>query len=401
MLVSRVIGDCPSCGAVESYGNVSIGKQSVLRGCSKCNYSERIPLPKIEKKIIYLDQFFYSRAFTFRDKKYDAKYVCAIEKISELANKQLLVTPFSSIHADEAYQWNGKDGKSKKELMQFIKVSSHGHEFQPAYSVKREQLLKNFERFRTNTTPALIVDPSVAIKKEFHDWSDYLWFDVNGYFGDAEVLKEAKDAAIDGLMSVFDNWMNSKNTFSQQIELEYKSTAQAYFQQFSDYVKLISTGNTFAHLNASLDSMIIEGMFSSFPKETDYDSRITIIMDFFKSDHFKMTPHEWISSRAFALLMERVREGDYRNREKAKTRLRGIFQDISFIATYAPHCDAIFIDKAMAALLRNRRINLTKHFGTIVFSEENWEDFIDYLRSLEVNISHEHSAALKLAYPEP
>ena len=116
---------------------------------------------------------------------------------------------------------------------------------------------------------------------------------------------------------MFDNWMNSKNTFSQQIELEYKSTAQAYFQQFSDYVKLISTGDTFAHLNASLDSMIIEGMFSSFPKETDYDSRITIIMDFFKSDHFKMTPHEWISSRAFALLMERVREGDYCNREKA------------------------------------------------------------------------------------
>ena len=159
-------------------------------------------------------------------------------------------------------------------------------------------------------------------------------------------------------------------------------------------------GDPFAHLNASLDSMIVEEMFSSFPKETDYDSKMTKIVEFFKSDHFKMTPYEWISSRAFALLMERVRNGDYRNREKAKSRLRGIFQDVSFIATYAPHCDAIFIDKAMAALLRDSRIDLTKHFGTIVFSEENWADFIDYLLSLEANISHEHSAALKLAYPE-
>lgn len=400
MLVSRIIGNCPVCGAINSYGNVAVGDHAILRGCTKCDFSERIPLPKIRKKIIYLDQFFYSRAFLLRDRKHDKKYDDAIIKIRELANQQLIVSPFSSIHSDEAYQWRGKDGKSEKDLMDFIKTASHGYEFDPHYSVKRKQVLKSFETFKSNILPSLSVEQSDAITDKIHDWADYLWIDVGGYFGDSDALRESKDAAVSELMLVFDSWSKSNRTFTQQIELEYRSAAKAYLQQFDEYVLLLSRGDPLAHLNASLDSMVVEEMMFSFSEDIEYNQRVEVVLKFFASEHFRLTPYEWISVRIFALLMERVRRGDYKNREKAKRRLKGIFQDVSHIATYAPYSDAIYIDKAMAALLRDNRINLEKNFGTLVFSEENWSEFISYLTSLGSDITPEHKAALKLAYPK-
>jgi hypothetical protein len=63
MLVTRVLGDCPECGGKNSFGNVSVRGDHVLRGCKSCKYNTTVWLPKVRKKIIYLDQFFFSSAF--------------------------------------------------------------------------------------------------------------------------------------------------------------------------------------------------------------------------------------------------------------------------------------------------------------------------------------------------
>ncbi len=58
-----VIGDCPKCGAEKQYGNALISNNIILRGCEKCDMRERVQLPPIKKKVIYLDQFFFSAAY--------------------------------------------------------------------------------------------------------------------------------------------------------------------------------------------------------------------------------------------------------------------------------------------------------------------------------------------------
>jgi transcription elongation factor Elf1 len=56
-IVSYILGPCPSCGK-KSFGNVDVYGSHVLRGCGACEYKDRVPLPPVKKKIIYLDQFF-------------------------------------------------------------------------------------------------------------------------------------------------------------------------------------------------------------------------------------------------------------------------------------------------------------------------------------------------------
>ena len=61
-LVSYVLGDCPRCGQNKTFGNIDVYETIVSLGCKKCSYKEIRLLPSVEKKVLYLDQFFFSHA---------------------------------------------------------------------------------------------------------------------------------------------------------------------------------------------------------------------------------------------------------------------------------------------------------------------------------------------------
>ena len=103
MWVTHVLGDCPGCAGKSCYGNVSVGGNQVLRGCKSCSYSTTVWLPAIRKKVIYLDQFFFSHAFRGRD----PRFATAVERVKRMTHLQLLVSPYSSVHEDETHQWRG------------------------------------------------------------------------------------------------------------------------------------------------------------------------------------------------------------------------------------------------------------------------------------------------------
>lgn len=141
MLVTRVLGDCPGCEGKGRFGNVSVRADHVLRGCMSCKYRTTIWLPETRKKILYLDQFFFSSAF----KEGDPRFIKAAQRIREISALQLLAVPFSSIHEDETHQWRGYDGKNKEDLMEFIKATSRGHKFEPSYDVEQTQIVRAFQ----------------------------------------------------------------------------------------------------------------------------------------------------------------------------------------------------------------------------------------------------------------
>ncbi len=143
MLVTRVLGDCPGCGGKGRFRNVSVRGDHVLRGCMNCKYSTSVWLPEVRKQIVYLDQFFFSSAFRARE----SRFVEAARQIRHVSDLQLLVAPFSSVHEEETHQWRGYGGKNKEDLMEFIKATSRGHEFEPAYDVERTQIIRAFQAF--------------------------------------------------------------------------------------------------------------------------------------------------------------------------------------------------------------------------------------------------------------
>ena len=84
------------------------------------------------------------------------------------------------------------------------------------------------------------------------------------------------------------------------------------------------------------------------------------------SEYYANVPEARIGSEFFALLRHRLRQGQYKNKEKNRDRFGGLFYDIRFISTYAPYCDAMVLDSLMYEWATDPLIDLPKRFGAPV-----------------------------------
>lgn len=394
MLVTRILGDCPGCGGKNRFGNVSVRGDCVLRGCMSCKYSTTIWLPEIRKKIVYLDQFFFSSAFRAREQR----FVEAAQRIRDLSSLQLLVVPFSSIHEDEAHQWRGYDGKNKDDLMEFIKATSRGHEFEPAYDVERTQIIRALQAFLAGRSAEFVLEERDAVEGSIHEWDDYFRIDVGRYIGDIELMRDLKRQSTEQLIGIFEGWQRSTNTFEQDVELELRAAAKGYLDSYFAYTARVAGGDFNALFDSPIMSTIVQSMLYCFPEDTPPEERLKQAARFFVSEHFANVPYQWFSARMFASLKDMVRRGAYANRENAPQRLSGFFQDVKHIATYAPYCDAFVMDQSMAALVSNPRVGLENKYPVKVFSLNSWDDFLSWVDGLKAGMSEEHKAGLSAAY---
>ena len=395
MLVTRVLGDCPGCGGKGRFGNVSVQGDHVLRGCMSCKYRNTIWLPETRKKVLYLDQFFFSSAFRERD----PRFMKAAQRIREISALQLLAVPFSSIHEDETHQWRGYDGKNKEDLMEFIKATSRGHEFEPSYDVEQTQIVRAFQAHLQAKSPVFELQQRDAVPSDIHEWDDYFRIDVGRYINDIELMRDLKRHGVELLVDAFPDWRQSTNTFEQDVALELRDAAKSYFAAYLKYAARIATGDYAALLDSPIMAMVVQALSHCLPEDSAPEESLKKIGAFFQSEHFSKIPYQWLSVRIFATLKDMVKRGAYANREAALQRLSGFFQDMKHVSIYAPYCDAFVMDQAMAALVADPRIALEGRYGVTVFSLNNWEEFLAWLNALELGMSQEHRAGLTAAYP--
>lgn len=394
MLVAHVIGDCPGCGGKDLYGNVLISDNSVLRGCKRCKFSSTVWLPPVRKKVLYLDQFFFSHAM-----RGEVRFQEAMKKIRLAASLQLLVAPFSSIHEDETHQWRGCDGHTKEDLLRFIKDVSRGHRFEPSYQIERMQVLDSFHRFNGGKSSDYVLAEREAIEGDLHSWESYLWIDAGHYLGNIEQARQSKVQTFSYLFNAFTDWRKSTATFDEDVRLEIADSGRGYLSTYFEMCRREIAGDLYAHLDSPIISMVVESMIGSLSSNLEPQEKLRIVLQFFTSEHFAETPYQWISARIFAVLKDMVKRGAYTNQEKANKRLRGFFYDVRHIATYAPYCDAFVMDTAMADLVHDRRIDLERRYGTLVFSLNNWDGLISWLDTLISGMTQEHREGLLDAYP--
>lgn len=396
MLVTRVLGDCPVCGGKGRFGNVSVQGDHVLRGCMSCDYSTTIWLPETRKKILYLDQFFFSSAF----KERDPRFVKAVKRIREISALQLLAVPFSSIHEDETHQWRGYDDKNKEELMEFIKATSRGHEFEPSYNVEQTQIVRAFQFYLQGKTVSFELQQQDVVSSDIHEWDDYFRIDVGHYIKDIELMRDLKRQCVEMLVDAFPVWRQSIHTFEQDVAIELREAAKSYLDAYFKYVSRIANRDYTALLDSPIISMVVEALLHCLPKNSPPEESLRKIGGFFQSEYFSEIPYQWLSSRVFATLKDMVKQGAYVNRESALKRLGGFFQDMKHVSIYAPYCDAFVMDKAMASLVADPHIALEARYGVRVFSLNNWDALLAWLDALEVGLSQEHRAGLAAAYPK-
>lgn len=393
MILTIVIGDCPKCGHKDSFGNSYITSNHVQRGCKVCPYRETVRLPKIQKKVLYLDQFFYSSAFRGNDKR----FVDAVDRIKRISSLQLLAVPFSSIHEDETHQWSGFERFNKKDLLAFIKGISRGHSFKPAWDVQKTQIFRSFKAFLAGKSLDLKCELGDVLDNKIHDWDDYMYISSNIYVGDVEKIREFKRMATENLVGSFDDWRKSNTAFDDDAEFEIKGYGKAYIGSFIDNHKNF-LDPSWNPLNVPIMSTVVLTMGKYFPEDTSWDLKWPQIARFFDSEHFATIPYQRLSARIFAAFRHEIKQGKYTNREKAWEALGGFYYDLDFIATFAPYCDAMFIDKSMAGLIADKRIGIQK-FPVKIFSASKWEELYTWLDALEANMSEEHKKGLSAIYP--
>jgi hypothetical protein len=394
MLITRILGDCPRCGAQRTYGNASISENILRRGCTGCGQRNDIWLPDIRKKVIYLDQSFFSGAFRARD----PRFVSAAEKVRGATHDQLLVAPYSSIHEDETHQWRGHDGRLPADLMDFIKRVSGGHEFERDYDIECRQIVKAFQAYLDGRPADYAMEQNDVLSEKVHRWEDYIFIDVPGYFRDIEQLRVAKMDAVSALVDAFDGWQRSTNTFDEDVAFELRTAAQIYMRAYIDMLGEIAKGNFLAYMNAPIDATVVQSMRYCLPKDMPLNQQLDRCAQFFVSAHFAEIPYQWMSTRMFAALKHQVKHGAYTNRDEAKQRLSGVFFDIKHISLFGPYCAAITVDGPMADLVRQPTIALEARYGAKVFSAATFGDLEAWCDQLAVGMSDDHRRGLSDAY---
>jgi len=386
VLVTRVIGDCPRCGQQNCFGNVSVS----LQGCEKCNFRKSVWLPPVRKKIIYLDHFFYTNTF----KGQDQRFIRGSQRITQATHSQLLVAPYSSIHEDEVFQWQG----ANNDLMEFVKKVSLGHKFERPQVVERTQIMKAFGNFLHARSPEYLLEERDVLPTNVHQWNDYFWINIEGYLGDPKQIESIKKANVEGLVKTYENWRNSTRSFNEHINVEIQHYVKSLFDGWFDTTTKILQGDHHALLSPSHGHFIISGLLMYFPDDTAPQESLKKVADFFKSEYFSATPYQWISTRMFAKLRDQVINGAYPNPDKVRDEHSGLIHDIQHISTYLPYCDVFILDKAMHAILSDPKININDGYKTEIFSLNNWEIFYAWVDELELAMSDDHKQALKAAY---
>lgn len=393
-LVTRITGDCPGCGGHQTYGNVSVDKDAVRMGCRRCKIRVNRPLPAIKKKIVYLDQCVLSGAFRGKD----PRYIQVVERVKRVCSYQLVIAPYSNVHEDETHQWRGHDGQTYEQLMAFIKSTARGTEFEPAYEVERAQVGRGFSAYLGRSSPADVLQEGDAVRGDTSGWEDYFYIDVGRYMGDVDLKRQLKSQAVATLVGVFDGWVKSNNTFAQDFALEVKASGDAFVNAYVDMVKRVAGGDYAAIYDSPIASQVVETLQHYMPDGTPPDVVMKTILTYFSSPSFADVPSIMLSCAMFAGLKDQVKRGAFANREVAAQRLSGVFDDVKHISTYAPYCDAFFMDNAMADLVCSPLVQLDKKFKTKVFCLNTRTDFLAWLDEVEAAMTPEHVAALETAY---
>lgn len=354
----------------------------------------RAPLPRLQKKVVYLDQSLLSAAF----KRGDVRAVDAVKRVRNAAARQLLVAPFSDVHEDETHLWSGWRGFDSAGLMDFIKQTAVGKSFRPSYEVVEAQISRAFRSWLRGDTNGQLIERVDAVRGDVDEWANYVYVTVNRYYGDTERLAESKTEAVSQLVALFDGWMHSGNTFEQDLKLEIADAARSYVGSFEEFVSRVCSGDINALLYAPVASQCVQTLRYALPDDLDEVEKLRTIVAFFASQSFGLVPKERISACMFAELKSWVKNGAFANREAAVAGLSGVFFDVKHIATFAPYCDAVFVDKQMASLVSRPTVALAERYGTKVFSLNTLDQFFAWLENLDQSSPPGHDVWLERVY---
>jgi hypothetical protein len=381
---------CPKC-TQETLGLLSAGGDRMILRCTECRHTIHVPLPELNKKTIYLDQFVFSALFKLkgggRPPIGQHEFYQELEPLlRRVVLLQQAILPHSDVHSSETIVFS--DARGLREAYESL---GEDVSLKDTHDIEINQVFAYAAAFRDEAEPQLNLVPDEVLDHGWNEWLPDMRITVNGdYSMFAEGIRRERDHGFAALKSLFENWANEKPSFGAVLRRELRLGAHkrsALAQVMARMTRAQGELNVDELLHASLEPIwrefrMLTDFFQTASPEGNEAGAVRRVGEFWDWPRFREMPFNQISANLFAGLGRRVAMGQ-------RKFTRGIMNDIRTIAAYAPYVDAMFIDRECAELLSEEPLRSTLSYRAKIFSYSSAGAFLDYLRELDANASQE------------
>jgi len=413
-LISEPYRQCPKCLKNGSFGVflAIAGSSGYSRECVECGYQKGYSLPKINKKILYLDQFVISNLIKLLDKdhkshnriKNDSFWEKLFVKLEAASKSQAIVCPDSFYHRDESLV-GGIDFKLMKRMYGHF---SSGKTLYPGYEIERMQIYDHFQNWLRGQKTVFSFARERVSQENLDTWSVGLHVTVNmrPLPGEVDNLRSTNFLTSEQLKNLWARWQSEKNfNFIDRIKEETSglgkgliTEVQKFLQRRTSAIEKMALGKPYDldlnDITPPAASRIFDALFLAARIQKIPEDQISalIVRYFTDLNALLEIPKIRISSVMFAGLARKAQLG---KKYPPKS-----FADVGFISSYLPYCDALFVDIESRGLLKelpretpqNLRLD---DFPARIFSLNQKEEFLDYLDHVVASIPEDQMAALR------
>lgn len=387
---------CPKCGKKE-FGVLGIGV-GYTRRCRACWHTEGFDLPKLNRKIVYLDQFIISNMMKAINPHVEVKsgsdlsfYRELFEKLDRLVKLQLVLCPSSSTHRLESLV--DADYAALKQMGEHL---SHNTSFYTNDTIQRFQVINDFRRWLGLETKEININRIVYGRLE--DWLDRLYISVDISGGETDLvdrIKAGRSKTSDALLPIYSRWQSEKGkTFKDWQQEELAAAGKVYWQAALARSERVQLGHY-----ESVEDLLPSQQEITFIQMhelvllagyTGADS-ISKIQEYLSTE-IRNVLHVKISASLYASIARDASLG------RKKPINHGDLNDIDFISTLAPYCDALFIDKAFQSRLHTEPLKSELGLSSKIYSLNSKAEFMAYLEVIESSMSDKHLRLVNEVY---
>jgi len=376
----------------------------------------RLPLPKLNKKVIYLDQYVVSNLMKLDNPVYQRDgftkektfYQELRDLLMELRRMQLIVCPDSASHVSES-----RISPFNAELKKTYENLSSGITFQSFESISSLQIGELARAWSDGREPVFRFNARDVLHKDPNEWSEryYITFQDNPFIVPNEI-KTARAYMHTHIARLFrDVWSKEARTFQYWNDLERKGyqghlgaavvkSRRERMESMLAYQPGVEPSlEELGKVLPSAAEALLAGLehIMRFPRDGGMrtpDEIAKLEKSFGEANRIAEAPFVKLQSLMYAAIAMRAAAG------QKEPPNEGMTTDIETIAYLLPYCDAMLMDNDCRALLRNIPTALRPAEVERVYSLNSRTEFLDYLRSIRASITPEHLDALREVYGE-
>lgn len=393
---------CPQCGREQAFGILWISSNSYDRRCKFCKAKATYRLPKVSKKVLYLDQFAVSEIFKTKERKRrtNAPHTEFWAEVTDLLDQALMlqqiICPASDIHRDETMVY--RDGKA---LALAHEMMGGDTSFKDSTGIEHRQIYRHLDAYLKGEVPqSFNFDVDEILNGRRNAWLPDLHITVQtDWSAFVEDTRLARNKAAEEFAPLYDRWSRDKPTFDEVLESELKALGRGYVDAYIHFMAMAqarqAAGDVQGLINGALAPVVtliheINRVFVE--RGTPPEAAFRETVKFLTWPENKSLPHHWISAHLYAAVANRLALGQKRRPS------RGMMNDIKAISLYGPYVDAMFLDNECASLLEEKAVARGVKLKAKIFCLKRSADFLAYLRDLIASAELEVAVAAQELY---